>query len=409
MSNIKQKTQNFELNLKLYPWYQAAGGFIPWLPVFFLFFFQYVDLSKAIQLGAVYYFSVFLIEVPSGYFSDRFGRRLTLLLSASFAVLAYIIFIQSSTFAGFAVGQFVLAAAISFKSGSDSSLLYDTLAALDRTAEYAVREANATRFSMLALAASALIGGLTGVFNLTIPYYLSVLGAVAAFSICFKFSEPPAHEQAQPFLRQLSICFKRLKQPQLLWLFGFFVFGYSLLHVPAEFNQPYIKLLEIDWFTNNDSSSLISGVMVAISMIGGALGAATSMRLLQRFGARTLLLGGIGLMVVVIVGMASVLHSAILLLVLFRNFPMALCEAPMLSAIAPHIQSHYRATYLSVQSLAGRFGFSVMLFSLSTLVGTTEGPDQLSWPDLQSALLISLGIGLLCFAILYVARTKLDD
>jgi len=409
MSKTKPKNNDFELNLKLYPWYQAASGFIPWLPVTFLFFFQYVDLSKAIQLGAVYYFLVFLLEVPSGYFSDRVGRRLTLLLSAGFAVLAYLIFIQSSSFAGFAVAQFVLAAAVSFKSGSDNSLLYDTLAALDRTAEYAVREANATRFSMLALAASALLGGLTGVIDLAIPYYLSVLGAVAAFCICFKFSEPPAHEQAQPFLRQLSMCFKRLKQPQLLWLFGFFVFGYSLMHVPAEFNQPYIKLLQIDWFTNNDSSPLISGVMVTISMIGGALGATASMKLLKHFGVRTLLLGGIGLMVVIIAGMASVLHSAILLLVLFRNFPMALCEAPMLSAIAPHIQSHYRATYLSLQSLAGRFSFSVMLFLLSTVVGSTEGSDQLSWPDLQTALLISLDIGLLCIGLLYFFRPKLSN
>jgi len=143
-------------------------------------------------------------------------------------------------------------------------------------------------------------------------------------------------------------------------------------------------------------------------MIGGALGATSSMHLLKRFGVRKLLLGGICLMVIVIVGMASVLHSAILLLVLFRNFPMALCEAPMLSAIAPHIQSHYRATYLSIQSLAGRLAFSVMLYSLSRFVGSTDGSAQLSYPDLQIALLISVGIGLVCLALLFFNRIKLN-
>jgi len=400
---------DLELNLRLYPWYQAAAGFMPWLPIFFLFFIQHVSLSHAIQLGAVYYFSVFILEVPSGYFSDRFGRRITLLLSAGFALLAYIIFIQSSSFIAYALGQFLLAAFISFKSGSDNSLLYDSLSALDRTAEYAVREANAARYSMLSFAVAALLGGISGIVSLTIPYYLSMLGAAAVLAICFNFSEPQADKAAEPFLSQLGICIKRLQQPQLLWLFGFFVFAYSLLHIPAEFNQPYVKLLQITLLTNGDSSALISGIMVAVSMLGGALGAATSMALMKRFGVRKLLLTGVSLIVIIIIGMASVLHSAVLLLVLFRNFPMALCEAPMLSAIAPHIESHYRATYLSLQSLAGRLVFSVILLSLSRVVTSTNETDQLVWPNLQSALLISLVIGILFLLLLTIFRPKLDS
>jgi len=402
-------TADLELNLRLYPWYQAAAGFMPWMPIFFLYFFQSVSLANALQLGAVYYFSVFMLEVPSGYFSDRIGRRFTLLLSASFAFLAYLIFIQSSSFTGLALGQFVLAAKFSLKSGSDSSLLYDSLQALNRTSEYATREANATRHSMLAFAVAALLGGITGLINLTIPYYLSVLGAVATLIVCFKFCEPTSDESAEPFLRQLLTCFRKLRHPQLLWLFGFFVFAYSLMHVPAEFNQPYVKLLDIKFFSNNDSSALISGIMVAVSMMGGALGATASIALQKRYGARSLLLAGLSLMVIVIMGMASVLHSAILLLVLFRNFPMALCEAPMLAAIAPHIQSHYRATYLSLQSLVGRLGFAFMLFSLSSIIDSAENPGQLAWPDLQVALLVSLGIGLACLALLFVFRKRMNN
>jgi len=401
-------TARLELNLRLYPWYQAATGFLPWLPISFLFFFQYVSLSQAIQLGAIYYFSVFLLEVPSGYFSDRFGRRITLILSAGFAFLAYLIFTQNSTFSGFAVAQSILAAVFAFKSGSDNSLLYDSLAVLDRTSEYAAREAIATRFSMLSFAAAALLGGLTGLVSLTIPYYLSVLGAVIALVISINFYEPPAEKAAEPFLHQLRICFKQLKKPQLLWLFGFFVFAYSLLHVPAEFNQAYVKLLQINLIANSDSSSLISGIMVAISMLGGALGASISMALVERIGVRALLLTGLSLMVIIIAGMASTLNTVVLALVLFRNLPMAMCEAPMLSAIAPHIQSHYRATYLSLQSLAGRLAFAMMLFSLSGVVKSTDASDHLSWPDLRTALAISLAIGVVCLVLLTIFKPNLD-
>jgi len=402
-------TARLEQNLRLYPWYQAANGFMPWLPVFFLFFFQYVNLQTALQLGAIYYFSVFLLEVPSGYFSDRLGRRITLQLSALLALVTYLTFIGSSSFTGLAIGQFLLAGHFSFKSGSDNSLLFDTLSALGRTSEYAAREANATRYSMFALAIAALLGGLSGVVNLVIPYYLSAAGAVIALLICFQFFEPPADEKAEPFFQQLGICVRRLKQPQLLWLFGFFVFAYSLMHVPAEFNQPYIKLLQIDWFTESDSSPLISGLMVAISMLGGAIGATISLALLNRVGVRTLLLSGLTIMVIIIIGMASILHSTILTLILFRNLPMAICDAPMVAAIAPHIKSHYRATYLSLQSLAGRLGFSIMLLLLSSVASSEKQSGALSWPELQIALIIALGIGLLCLAVLALFRTDLNS
>ena len=76
-----------ERNISLYPWYQAATGFLPWMPVFFLYFSATVSLQQAIELGAIYYFAVVLFEVPSGYLSDRIGRRTTLLLAATLSLI----------------------------------------------------------------------------------------------------------------------------------------------------------------------------------------------------------------------------------------------------------------------------------------------------------------------------------
>ena len=402
-------TAGLERNLKLYPWYQAASGFLAWLPIFFLFFFQYVTLSEALKISAFYYFGVFLLEVPSGYFSDRLGRRPTLLLSCGLAVLGYGIIIANSTCIGFAIGQLFIAGYFSFKSGSDNSLLFDSLSALGRESEYAQREATATRFSMLSMAAAALLGGLTGVVNLVIPYYLSAFGAIVAMTLCYRFTEPETHESAAPFFKQIGICISRLKQKQLLWCFVFFVLLYSLEHVPAEFNQAYVSLLSFKWFGFDDSSALVSGVMVAISMLSGAFGATVSIRVLERYGARKLLLSALAIMLLIIAGMASMLHEAILLLVLFRNFSMAFSNAPLLAVISPHLQSSYRATYLSLQSLAGRLGFSIMLYSLSKLVDSTDQAQTVSWPELQTALAAGLAIGVIGFILLWVFRIEERD
>ena len=180
---------------------------------------------------------------------------------------------------------------------------------------------------------------------------------------------------AAPFLQQLGICLRSLKNPGLFWLFAFFVLAFSLQHVPAEFNQPYIKLLQQGLFEGGDFSALISGCMVAISMLGGALGASISMGLLKRMGVQNLLLAGLGIMMLIIGGMAAFLSPLILLLVLLRNFPMAFSEAPLLAAVAPHIDSSYRATYLSMQSLVGRLGFGLFLLSVCLLYTSPSPRD----------------------------------
>jgi MFS family permease len=38
-------------------------------------------MSRVLRLEAIYYIAVVILEVPSGYFSDRFGRRQTLLIA----------------------------------------------------------------------------------------------------------------------------------------------------------------------------------------------------------------------------------------------------------------------------------------------------------------------------------------
>ena len=63
-----------EANLRAYAVHQRAVGALFWLPTVFLYLIDEVGLTGALQLGALYYFTVVVLEVPSGWFSDRVGR-----------------------------------------------------------------------------------------------------------------------------------------------------------------------------------------------------------------------------------------------------------------------------------------------------------------------------------------------
>ena len=103
--------------------------------------------------------------------------------------------------------------------------------------------------------------------------------------------------------------------------------------------------------------------------------------------------------------MAILLHPVVALLVIIRSGPMAVIKAPVNSAIAPHIENRHRATYLSIQSLAGRLAFASLLFSFSLLV--TES-DQADWNSLSLLLKVSAVAGLAGLTALYFTSKKLN-
>ena len=112
-------------NLKLYPWYVGLFHAYFWLPIYFLFFNSKLELSEVLYLASIYFVSVVVIEVPSGWFSDQFGRRKTLITASVFLCLAYTLFLFANSFEAFAVAQIFLAGGIAFNSGTDTSFLLE--------------------------------------------------------------------------------------------------------------------------------------------------------------------------------------------------------------------------------------------------------------------------------------------
>ena len=141
-------------------------------------------------------------------------------------------------------------------------------------------------------------------------------------------------------------------------------------------------------------------------MFRGAVGAAVSQRLIDRVGLRVLLLASVSVQVVIVTGLSLVLHPFMLVLVMFRNFSMSMARGPMLGAIAPHVTSAQRATFLSVLSLAGRAGFALALATLSVLV---VGKEALNWPALPQVLLSSGLVGIVALILLYIWSRRITS
>jgi hypothetical protein len=89
----------------------------------------------------------------------------------------------------------------------------------------------------------------------------------------------------------------------------------------------------------------------------------------------------------------------VLALVCLRNFPMSLVHAPVRAAIAPRIERRQRATYLSLQGLAERLFFALLLLLLAS--GLERGAP-ISESTLSAILTSTLWTGVASAAVLFV-------
>ena len=393
-----------EKNISLYPWFIASSSLLFWFPVFFLYFSSMLSLDQVLVLEAIYYICVVILEVPSGYLSDLLGRRITLISSSICALISYIVFIVADSFFFLVIAQGLLAAHISFKSGTDSSLLYESLAQTNRQDEVGNQLAKAQRFGLLATALAALVGGFAGGFDLAIPYALAAIGAVASVVLSVKFFEPTKTAQAQTIFKQIAEIIAYLKKPKLQWLFLFSVIIFMLVHVPYEFFQPYIKLL-IPTDNGYDKSPMTGGILIAITMVAGSYASNFAIPLKNRFGTGTALIIIMAYALIIIVAMATYLNSLILLFILMRSIPMALSNPIVNSVLHENINDQIRASFLSTLSLFSRLSFSLTLLFVAYF---TDAIDQMNYSSLQFILATYILVAAVLVPLLWIKRKRLD-
>lgn len=95
----------------LYPYYASLG----------------INMHQFFQLQAVFGFTVAFFEIPTGYFSDRFGRKKSLCLGGLLSGISYWILTQATGYWGLLAHEFSLGLALSFVSGTDIAILFESL------------------------------------------------------------------------------------------------------------------------------------------------------------------------------------------------------------------------------------------------------------------------------------------
>ncbi|HCK10786.1 MAG: hypothetical protein CME21_22800 [Gemmatimonadetes bacterium] len=383
-----------EWSARRYPVYLFFQKASYWGPIFFLYFSSLLSLSDVLLLESIYYITVVLLEIPTGYLADRVGHRRVLIGSSIAQMTACLAFVSSDHFSVLAFGQIMLATGMALGSGSDTSYHFSVLAALGRSDEYGSREAKAARSLLISQATSALIGGAVATMDLRVAYLFTMASSLVAFAIAAGFLDVTVESSPRKsMVSQIGSCLRDATHPRLAWAMAYFIFMTVINHIPHEFYQPFLKTLILEHATDI-STPLTIGIHTALTMGVATIAAAISIRIRDRIGSSsTLLLAGL-IQTVIISGMALSTSPLIGILLLLRSIPRGLIQAPLNAEIVPLVGKDRRATYLSLQSLMGRLAFGAVLLAFSMFFDGNEiaAPIGVSMTGAAVGLLLLLAL-----------------
>jgi MFS family permease len=192
--------KKYSINIKLIFFIRICFSLIFCISVITLFWKKYnLDLFDIFLLQAIFAISIVLFEIPTGYIADKLGRKKTLFLSAGIACLGWFFYSFSTSFLQFVFVEVILGIAFSFLSGTDSSLLYETLVECGKEQLYSKYQGKQNSFRHWAEAISAFLGGiLVNFVSFRALFLLSSLSVFIAFVLCFWIKEPKREPYKHP-------------------------------------------------------------------------------------------------------------------------------------------------------------------------------------------------------------------
>jgi MFS family permease len=229
-----------ELKYYLYNSTQSHGFVIPIVVEYMLF--RGLTFSQLGTTGAVFMAGWALGEVPTGYVSDRIGRRNGLIISSVLTVAAILILGFGRTFLAF-VGAFALwSVGVTFRSGAGDAWLYEVLDERLDTEDFTRIKGRGWAARLVVTALTSILGGWLAAMNWLYPFAANAI--LVGLSVPVILTVPPsdrfaASEAGTPSVQAILLVIReQFTTPPLRGFIIYMALFFALVEVVTEYVQP---------------------------------------------------------------------------------------------------------------------------------------------------------------------------
>ncbi|MCA9382815.1 MFS transporter, partial [Candidatus Dojkabacteria bacterium] len=315
-----------------------------WLGVWLLYYLKFTNYAGIGLIETTWASLAFFLEIPTGAFSDLFGKKKTLMFAFMLASTGNLLmgFAQSTSY--LVVSVFIMGIGGSLYSGTAEAVIYDSLKSINLENEYEKTLSVIKRNSLLFMASASFIGGYLYKLNNSLPFFATSFAYFIGMIMIIWLKEPEIDSEKfslRNYVEQTKQGFHELFSKKIDKLF--------LIQILASFSLAVILIEVVDPALALDFgfSEGQLGIIYAIVPIISAIGAAYYPVLRKRFSQKALFWTTSSVMIVTTIispQLGLITGGSFLVL---RNFFYPFYELISSDTINQHIDSKYRATTIS--------------------------------------------------------------
>lgn len=375
---------------------RVLRAFMIIMPIIGLYFQSHgLSIRDIFLLQVVFSVAVVVLEIPTGYLADVFGHKRSIIAGTIFATLGFLQYYVADGFIGFLGAEMLLAFSISFISGANQALLFDTLKAHAKESLYKKYQGYLLGFGNISEAAAAILAGFVAALY-TLETVFLIQWIVLAFSVPLAFTLREIVDrkavETPTLMKIISGSFRENERLRYLNLFAGAVAASTLTMV--WFSQPHWESIGVPL--------AYFGIMWAFLNLCVAFGAFLAHRLEHWFRFRELFLGMALAPVVLYVLMAFGSTSLAILVVVPGFWLLRGLQVPIIQDyVQREAHDNDRATVLSINALSTRVIFSIF----SPFLGWVADAWSFQMAFAASAVVFGT-LTLIGFAFLYAAMQR---
>lgn len=237
-------------NIRLLTFFNFFLDFRLFAPVAVLYF-QKVTGSFALGMAvfSLVFISSALFEIPTGIFSDKIGRKKTIVLGTLATITALVLYALGSSAIVLYIGAIFDGLGRSLYSGNNDALLHATLKESHQENEYHVFLGKTSSMFQLASAVASIAGGILAYWSFSLVMWFSVIPAMICFMLALLMSEPKiAMKATGNIYSHLFTSIKKFKENKKLRLLSIArMIDYGMGDAGFEFQAAFYSMLWPTW------------------------------------------------------------------------------------------------------------------------------------------------------------------
>lgn len=240
-----------KLNIKKYYRFEISSMVLFATPIIVLFWQDNgLSMMQIMILQSIYSILVTVLEIPTGYIADIYGRKKSLMIWSFIHALWILYYAIAGDFVWFMIAEWLFAVGISLISGANSAFLYDVLLEAGEEKKYKKILGKSTFYLLISMAIANIIWWFLWEISFRFTFWLSFVFNISSVFIAFYMKEAKRKTKIikKWYIRQLIIIIKKsiVENKKLRYILIWAGLIYGLNNIALWFYQPYFELAGLD-------------------------------------------------------------------------------------------------------------------------------------------------------------------